>query len=101
MKITSPSLSVDSTAARSPERSMAGPLVMRSGWPSSVATLIAIVALSRAGGPATPPPRAHPAGGRGARPARRLRPGAGLRPRSSALLAELAQGGPQHGGHVD
>ena len=51
MKTTSPSLSVDSTAARSPERSMAGPLVMRSGAPSSAATIIAIVVLPRPGGP--------------------------------------------------
>ena len=33
MNITSPSLSVDSIAARSPARSMAGPLVIRSGAP--------------------------------------------------------------------
>ena len=53
MKTTSPSLSVDSTAARSPDRSMAGPLVMRSGAPSSAATIIAIVVLPRPGGPAS------------------------------------------------
>ena len=51
MKTTSPSLSVDSTAARSPARSIAGPLVIRSGAPSSAAMIIAIVVLPRPGGP--------------------------------------------------
>ena len=51
MKTTSPSCSVDSTAARSPERSIAGPLVIRSGAPSSAAMIIAIVVLPRPGGP--------------------------------------------------
>ena len=53
MKTTSPSLRVDKIAARSPERSMAGPLVMRIGAPSSAATIIAIVVLPRPGGPAS------------------------------------------------
>src|SRR4051812_12021677 len=50
-KSTSPSANVDSSAARSPARSMAGPLVMRSGAPSSAATIIAIVVLPSPGGP--------------------------------------------------
>src|SRR4051812_20371806 len=48
---TSPSAKVDNSAARSPARSMAGPLVMRSGAPSSAATIIAMVVLPRPGGP--------------------------------------------------
>src|SRR6266567_4650337 len=36
MKRTSPSLSVDSTAARSPARSIAGPLVIRNGYPAAL-----------------------------------------------------------------
>ena len=51
MKTTSPSCRVDSTAARSPDRSIAGPLVIRSGAPSSAAMIIAIVVLPRPGGP--------------------------------------------------
>ena len=51
MKMTSPALSVESTAARSPARSIAGPLVIRSGDPSSAAMIIAIVVLPMPGGP--------------------------------------------------
>src|ERR1700761_9323072 len=51
MNTTSPSASVDSTAARSPDRSMAGPLVIRSGMPSSAAMIMAIVVLPSPGGP--------------------------------------------------
>ena len=51
MKTTSPSCSVESTAARSPDRSIAGPLVIRIGVPSSAAMIIAIVVLPRPGGP--------------------------------------------------
>ncbi len=51
MNITSPSLSVESTEARSPARSMAGPLVIRSGFPSSAAMIMAMVVLPRPGGP--------------------------------------------------
>ena len=48
---TSPSSSEDSTAARSPACWIAGPLVTRSGAPSSCATIIASVVLPRPGGP--------------------------------------------------
>ncbi len=51
MNMTSPWLSVDSTAARSPARSMAGPLVIRSGMPSSAAMIMAMVVLPSPGGP--------------------------------------------------
>ncbi len=51
MNTTSPSLRVDKMAARSPDRSMAGPLVMRIGAPSSAATIMAMVVLPRPGGP--------------------------------------------------
>ena len=50
MNTTSPSLSVDSTAARSPARSIAGPLVIRSGALSSAAMIMAMVVLPRPGG---------------------------------------------------
>src|SRR3569833_102652 len=50
-KSTSPSDSVESTAARSPARSIAGPEEMRSGMPSSPAMIIASVVLPRPGGP--------------------------------------------------
>src|SRR5580704_12882163 len=53
MKTTSPSLRVDKVATRSPDRSIAGPLVTRIGAPSSAATIIAIVVLPRPGGPAS------------------------------------------------
>ncbi len=51
MKTTSPSLSVDRIAARSPARSIAGPLVTRSGAPSSAAMIMASVVLPSPGGP--------------------------------------------------
>src|ERR1700747_51839 len=90
MKITSPSLSVDSTAARSPERSMAGPLVMRSGAPSSAATIIAIVVLPRPGGPAS-------STGAGGRPPRALQDQR-QRLASPRLADELGEPlGPQRG----
>jgi hypothetical protein len=51
MNTTSPSPRVDSTAARSPARSMAGPLVIRIGVPSSAAMIMAMVVLPSPGGP--------------------------------------------------
>ena len=51
MKTTSPPFSEVSTEARSPARSMAGPLLIRSGAPSSAAMIIAIVVLPSPGGP--------------------------------------------------
>ena len=51
MNTTSPSASVDRIAARSPARSIAGPLVIRSGAPSSAAMIMAIVVLPSPGGP--------------------------------------------------
>src|SRR2546423_1872977 len=75
MKTTSPSPRVESTAARSPDRSMAGPLVIRSGAPSSAAMIMAMVGLPSPGGPDSStwsgglPPR-RPATGGAAVPAR-------------------------------
>ena len=51
MKTTSPPVSEVSTEARSPARSIAGPLVIRSGAPSSAAMIMAIVVLPSPGGP--------------------------------------------------
>ncbi len=67
MNRTSPSSRVDSTAARSPERSIAGLLVMRSGAASSAAMIIAIVALPEPGRPR----QQHAVVGRTCRAARR------------------------------
>ena len=64
---TSPSIRLESMAARSPARSRAGPEVMRSELPSSWAMIIAMVVLPNPGGPAnstwsgaTPRERAPP-----------------------------------------
>src|SRR6266700_1672758 len=51
MNTTSPPASEVSTDARSPARSIAGPLLIRSGAPSSAAMIIAIVVLPSPGGP--------------------------------------------------
>ncbi len=51
MNSTSPVDRLVTTAARSPARSMAGPLVIRSPTPSSAATIIAIVVLPSPGEP--------------------------------------------------
>ncbi len=52
MNRTSPGMSDDSTAARSPACWIAGPLDMRSGRLDSCATIIASVVLPSPGGPA-------------------------------------------------
>ena len=51
MNSTSPSARLVSSAARSPARSIAGPLVMRIGAPSSAAMIIARLVLPSPGGP--------------------------------------------------
>ncbi len=51
MNRTSPPFSDVSMEARSPARSIAGPLVIRNGAPSSAAMIIAIVVLPSPGGP--------------------------------------------------
>ena len=85
---TSPSVSEESIAARSPACWIAGPLVIRSGTPSSAATIIASVVLPRPGGPAS-----RTWSGVEPRPLAAERPGRAARVRAAGRRTRRASGG--------